>query len=135
MKILIVEDESKTAAFLKKGLTEQGYVVDVATDGEEGLRFIDSYKYDLLVIDVMMPKMDGLTFIERLRSSGCETLAMFLTARDSVSDKVRGLESGADVYLVKPFSFTEFLAQVKSLLRRSPQRLVEVFDWQIWKLI
>lgn len=124
MKVLVVEDESKTAAFIKKGLTENGYIVDVAINGEEGLLFAQSQSYDLLVIDVMMPKIDGWTLIERLRSSGCQTLALFLTARDSLSDRVRGLEAGADAYLVKPFAFTEFLAHVRSLLRRSSQNRV-----------
>lgn len=125
MKILVIEDETKTSAFIQKGLTEQGYIVDVAYDGEEGLHLAQTQNYDLLVIDVMMPKMDGWTVIEKLRASGSQTLALFLTARDSLSDRVRGLESGADAYLVKPFAFTEFLAQVKSLLRRSSQRMVE----------
>ncbi len=125
MKVLVVEDESKTAAFIKKGLIEHGYVVDVAVNGEEGFLFAQSQSYDLLVIDVMMPKVDGWTLIEKLRSSGCQTLALFLTARDSLSDRVRGLEAGADAYLVKPFAFTEFLAHVKTLLRRSSHRVVE----------
>ncbi|MGZ3773415.1 MAG: heavy metal response regulator transcription factor [Pseudobdellovibrionaceae bacterium] len=126
MKILVVEDEIKTATFIQKGLTEQGYVVDIASDGEEGLHYTQSQTYDLLVIDVMMPKIDGWTLIERLRKSGCQTLALFLTARDAVSDRVRGLESGADAYLVKPFAFSEFLAHVRSLLRRSPQRVTDI---------
>ncbi|MGE5085836.1 MAG: heavy metal response regulator transcription factor [Bacillota bacterium] len=125
MRILVIEDEVKAASFIEKGLTEQGYIVDVAHDGEEGFQLAMSRAYDLLVIDVMMPKMDGWTVIEKLRASGVHTLALFLTARDSLADRVRGLESGADAYLVKPFAFTEFLAQVKSLLRRSSARMVE----------
>lgn len=125
MKILVIEDEEKTAAFIQKGLSEQGYVVDVAVDGASGLDMALGQTYDLLIIDVMMPKIDGWTLIERLRSSGCHTLALFLTARDSLSDRVRGLEAGADAYLVKPFAFTELLAHVKSLLRRTTQRVVE----------
>jgi two-component system copper resistance phosphate regulon response regulator CusR len=125
LKILVIEDEIKTASFLEKGLSESGYIVDVAEDGEQGFHRAKTQSYDLLIIDVMMPKMDGWTLIENLRKSGVQTLALFLTARDSTSDRVRGLECGGDAYLVKPFSFTELLAQVRSLLRRSSSRATE----------
>ncbi|MGZ3744777.1 MAG: heavy metal response regulator transcription factor [Pseudobdellovibrionaceae bacterium] len=125
MKILVIEDEIKAAAFLQKGLTENGFVVDMVHNGEDGLFQAKNYSYDLLIIDVMMPKIDGWTLIERLRKSGCQTLALFLTARDSLDDRVRGLESGADAYLVKPFAFTELLAHVRTLLRRTSLRVVE----------
>lgn len=122
MKILLIEDEIKTAAFLQKGLSEQGYVVDAVSDGEEGYFRAQAQAYDLVILDVMMPKMDGWTVIEKLRQSGAQCMALFLTARDSLEDRVRGLESGADAYLVKPFAFTELLAQVRTLLRRSAGR-------------
>ena len=125
MKILVIEDEVKTASFLRKGLSESGFVVDVAEDGEQGFVQAQSQAYDLLIIDVMMPRMDGWTLIENLRKSGVQTLALFLTARDSISDRIRGLESGGDAYLAKPFSFTELLAQVRTLLRRSTNRVSE----------
>lgn len=127
MKILVVEDEAKTAAFLEKGLAEEGYSVDVTRDGEAGLHQALSGNYDLIILDVMMPKIDGWTLIERLRKSGSLTLTLFLTARDSIQDRVRGLDLGADAYLVKPFSFTELLANVRSLLRRAPGRLGDNF--------
>lgn len=123
MKILIVEDEVKTAAYLERGLTENGYVVDVVHDGQAGLEHCEAQQYDLIIMDVMMPKMDGWEFIRRLRATGSQTMAMFLTARDSTNDRVRGLDAGADAYLVKPFSFVELLAQVKTLLRRSGRNI------------
>lgn len=125
VKILVIEDEIKTAEFVQKGLTESGFVVDIVHNGEDGLSYAQTYSYDLLIIDVMMPKIDGWTLIERLRKSGCQTMALFLTARDSMTDRVRGLDAGADAYLVKPFAFTELLAHVRTLLRRSNQRVVE----------
>jgi two-component system copper resistance phosphate regulon response regulator CusR len=128
MKILIVEDEPKTASFLQKGLSEEGYVVDVVGDGQEGLERAQGFGYDLIVLDVMMPKMDGWTFIERLRSCGLSTMTLFLTARDSLADRVRGLDLGADAYLVKPFSFTELLATVRTLLRRSSGRMHDILQ-------
>ncbi|PWU12702.1 MAG: DNA-binding response regulator [Bdellovibrio sp.] len=119
MKILVVEDEVKTAQFLEKGITEQGYVVDVVHDGEEGLMLAQNRSYDLIVLDIMMPKLDGWSVISKLRSEGLSTLTLFLTARDSLEDRLRAHELGADAYLVKPFSFAELLANVRTLLRRS----------------
>jgi two-component system copper resistance phosphate regulon response regulator CusR len=126
MRILIVEDERRSREFLAKGLQEAGYVVDVAGDGEEGLQATRENDFDLIVLDVMLPVRDGWHVLEQLRTKGCETPVLFLTARDSVPDRVRGLELGADDYLVKPFAWTEFLARVRTLLRRSPVRTAEI---------
>jgi two-component system, OmpR family, copper resistance phosphate regulon response regulator CusR len=123
MRILLIEDEKKTAAFLARGLREGGFVVDVARDGEEGLERALSTRYDLLVVDIMLPKKDGWAVVAELRRSGFHTPILFLTARDSVRDRVKGLDLGADDYLVKPFAFSELLARVRSLLRRSPTDL------------
>jgi two-component system copper resistance phosphate regulon response regulator CusR len=125
MRILIVEDEKKTAAFLQKGLSESGFVADVAANGETGLDFALSTHYDLLILDVMLPERDGWSVLKHLRSSGAQMPVLFLTARDSVPDRVKGLELGADDYLVKPFAFSELLARVRTLLRRSPARSEE----------
>ncbi|MGZ3722305.1 MAG: heavy metal response regulator transcription factor [Bdellovibrionales bacterium] len=125
MKILIIEDEPKTAAFLEKGLSEEGYTVDVVSDGDEGLYRAQNHNYDLIILDVMIPKTDGWTVMERLRKAKINTLTLFLTARDSMQDRVRGLDLGADAYLIKPFSFTELLANVRSLLRRANGRAGE----------
>src|SRR6267142_5059869 len=126
MRILLIEDEKKTVAFLTKGLREDGFKVDVAMDGEAGLELARATQYDLLVVDVMLPKKDGWSVVTELRSAGVRTPVLFLTARDSVRDRVKGLELGADDYLVKPFAFSELLARVHSLLRRAPVRQPEV---------
>jgi two-component system copper resistance phosphate regulon response regulator CusR len=125
MRILVIEDEAKTAAFLQKGLGESGFVVDLAADGETGLDYALSASYDLLVLDVMLPKRDGWSVVTQLRRANIHTPVIFLTARDSVADRVKGLELGADDYLVKPFAFSELLARVRTLLRRSPVRQEE----------
>ncbi len=120
MKILLIEDEKKTVRFLAKGLREDGHVVNIAMDGDTGLELARATNHDLLIVDVMLPKKNGWTIVEELRSRGIRTPILFLTARDSVKDRVKGLELGADDYLVKPFAFSELLARVHSLLRRTP---------------
>jgi two-component system, OmpR family, copper resistance phosphate regulon response regulator CusR len=125
MKILVIEDEEKTAKFLKKGLSEAGYVVDVAADGLQGLHLALEVDFDLIILDVMLPGQDGWHVIARLREAGGKALVLMLTARDTVHERVRGFELGADDYLVKPFAFSELLARVRSLLRRSNARAQE----------
>ena len=126
MKVLIVEDELKSAAYLRKGLSEHGYVADVAANGEDGLYLALNSDYDLLILDVMLPQRDGWSVMSELRRSGRETPVLFLTARDSVPDRVKGLELGADDYLIKPFAFSELLARVRTILRRAPVRRSEM---------
>ncbi len=117
MRVLVIEDEQKTADYLRKGLTEHGYVVDVARDGIDGKHLATEGEYDLIVLDLMLPGIDGYEVLTALRQTR-ETPVLMLTARDKVEDRVRGLQSGADDYLVKPFAFSELLARVQALLRR-----------------
>ncbi|HUW37804.1 MAG TPA: heavy metal response regulator transcription factor [Rhodocyclaceae bacterium] len=118
MRVLIVEDEAKTGDYLRQGLMEAGYLVDLARDGLDGLHLATSETYDLAVLDVMLPGIDGWQVLAGIRKAGKEMPVLFLTARDEVDDRVKGLELGADDYLVKPFAFSELLARVRSLLRR-----------------
>jgi two-component system copper resistance phosphate regulon response regulator CusR len=126
MRILLVEDDRRSREFLARGLTEEGYIVDVAADGEDGLHQALDRDYDLIVLDVMLPKRDGWNVLSTLRAKGKSVPVLFLTARDTVPDRVKGLELGADDYLVKPFAWAEFTARIKTLLRRGPSRPAEV---------
>ena len=119
MRLLIVEDEPKVARFVERGLREEHFAVDVAVDGESGLDLALVHDYDLVVLDVMLPKKDGFEVLEALRAARRPCKVLMLTARDSVKDRVRGLDGGADDYLVKPFAFAELLARVRALLRRA----------------
>ena len=118
MRILIVEDELKTLSYLSKGLSEAGYEIFTAADGDSGLELAMRSDFDLLILDVMLPKREGWSIIEELRKAGRQALTLFLTARDGLDDRIKGLDLGADAYLVKPFAFSELLAHVRSLLRR-----------------
>ncbi len=118
MKLLIVEDEPKTGNYLRQGLIEAGYVVDLACNGVDGLHLADSGEYQLVILDVMLPGLDGWNVLSRLREAGWQVPVLFLTARSSIADRVQGLELGADDYLAKPFAFAELLARVRTLLRR-----------------
>jgi two-component system copper resistance phosphate regulon response regulator CusR len=126
VKILVVEDEAKAAAYLRKGLSENGFVVDVAGRGDDGLHRALTGEYDLVILDVMLPGRDGWSVLQELRQAGKQTPVLFLSARDSVQSRVKGLELGADDYLVKPFAFSELLARVRSILRRGPARQADV---------
>ena len=119
MRILVVEDELKTAAFLKKGLSEAGYDVETAADGETGFEIATKNHFDLAIVDVMLPKKDGWALVTELQQHGVRLPILFLTARDSITDRIKGLDLGADDYIVKPFAFPELLARVRSLLRRA----------------
>ena len=119
MRVLLVEDEKNVAAFIKKGLEEEFYTVDVAEDGDDGLLMALSSDYDLMIFDIMLPGMNGIELCRKLRDRGVKKPVLMLTAIDSVQSKVEGLESGADDYLTKPFAFSELLARLKALLRRS----------------
>lgn len=119
MRILVVEDERRLSDVIKKGLTEDGFAVDRAFDGEEGLYLAESEEYDLIVLDLMIPKIDGITICRTLRNRKIKTPILMLTAKTQVEDKVKGLESGADDYLTKPFAYAELKARIQSLIRRS----------------
>ncbi|CAK8711973.1 Stage 0 sporulation A-like protein [Candidatus Electronema halotolerans] len=119
MKILVVEDERRLTALLKKGLEENAFVVDVCYDGAEGLYLVETSPYDAVVLDVMMPKMDGFTMLRRMREQGLETPVIMLTARGEVDNRIKGLNTGADDYLPKPFDFAELLARLTAIIRRN----------------
>jgi heavy metal response regulator len=133
MRVLVVEDELRVRSFLERGLQEAGFAVDVASDGETGLRLALVNPYDAIVLDLMLPKRDGLSVLRELRSAGRATPVLVLTARDEVDDRVRGLDAGADDYLPKPFAFAELLARLRALLRRGTARpsLIEIDDLRI----
>jgi len=134
MRILVIEDESKTAKFLKKGLDEAGFVISVASDGMDGLHLALEIDFDLIILDVMLPLLDGWQVLARFRGANRKAPVLMLTARDAVHERVCGFELGADDYLVKPFAFSELLARVRSLLRRStprPQETICMADLEI----
>jgi DNA-binding response OmpR family regulator len=124
--MLLVEDEKGVANFIKKGLEEEHYTIDHAVDAEEGLSFVSSNQYDLIILDIMLPGMSGIDLCREIRKKGVQSPVMMLTARDTIDDKVTGLDSGADDYMTKPFSFDEFLARVRALLRRKQDKLTEL---------
>jgi two-component system copper resistance phosphate regulon response regulator CusR len=125
MKILIIEDEAKTREYLHQGLAEAGFTVDVTRSGLDGHHLAMTERYDLIILDVMLPDIDGWRILQALREAGRKVPVLFLTARDSVNDRVKGLELGADDYLVKPFAFAELLARVRTLLRRGASPATE----------
>ena len=120
LKILLVEDDEQTAAYIAKGLRERGHTVDRADNGRDGLQFVTGERYDVMIVDRMLPRMDGLSLVKAARGAGVTTPALFLTTMGGVDDRVAGLEAGADDYLVKPFAFAELLARVSALARRPP---------------
>jgi two-component system copper resistance phosphate regulon response regulator CusR len=134
MRILVIDDEVKTSAFLKKGFSERSITADVAGEGEEGLHRALTGEYDLIILDVMLPKLDGWSVIAELRKRGKETPVIMLTARDAVPDRIRGLELGVDDYLVKPISFLELYARIRTILRRGStlkQEVLRVADLEV----
>jgi heavy metal response regulator len=126
MRILVIEDEDKVASFIKRGLEEERYAVDVASDGDEGMALAELAPYDVIVLDLMLPGMNGFQILKRLRDDGVATPVSILTARNAVDDKIRGLDLGADDYLTKPFAFAELLARVRALLRRGQPQVSPV---------
>ncbi|HEX9611737.1 MAG TPA: response regulator transcription factor [Gemmatimonadales bacterium] len=129
MKLLVVEDDRKVASFIEQGLREEGYAVDVAKDGEEATMMAHVYEYDMIVLDVMLPKKTGLQLATELRREGRKTPVLMLTARDTTEDVVRGLDAGADDYLTKPFKFDELLARVRALVRRGGSGRMELLSY------
>jgi two-component system OmpR family response regulator len=121
MRILVVEDDKKIASFVANGLKQSGFAVDHAADGEDGLIRAQTVAYDAAVVDVMLPKLDGLSLVQQLRAAGAQTPVLILSAKASVDDRVRGLQAGGDDYLTKPFAFSELLARIQALLRRASQ--------------
>lgn len=126
MRILVIEDEKKIADFIKRGLQEEGYAVDVAGDGEAGYMMIHDNEYDVVVLDLLLPKMDGIALCKKIRKEKIDVPIIMLTAKTSVDDRVTGLDSGANDYLTKPFAFEELLARIRALLRKGPYRLTKL---------
>jgi two-component system OmpR family response regulator len=121
MRVLVVEDDKKIASFVVKGLKQSGFAVDHSADGEEGLFMAQSVNYDAIIVDLMLPKLDGLSLIQKLRAQGSRVPVLILSAKASVDDRVKGLQAGGDDYLTKPFAFSELLARVQALIRRASQ--------------
>ncbi len=134
MRLLVVEDERKVASFIRKGLEEEGYAVDVAPDGRTGLQMALDGVHDLIILDLQLPKLDGISLLAQLRKSGVSTPVLLLTVRAAIEDKVLGLDSGADDYLTKPFAFQELVARIRALLRRqaaTPETVLQVADLEL----
>ncbi|MBE9178876.1 response regulator transcription factor [Oculatella sp. LEGE 06141] len=129
MKLLLVEDDERIADALVEDLTDQNYTIDVAHNGRSAWEMLDAFAYDLILLDVMLPEIDGITLCRELRSQRCDTPILMLTARDTISDKVMGLDAGADDYMVKPFDLEELSARIRSLLRRGGGSLPPIFEW------
>jgi DNA-binding response OmpR family regulator len=130
MKVLLVEDEAKVANFISKGLQEEGYNVDVAYDGKKGLELLKEFNYDIVLLDLMIPEVDGLQLLKNIRSWGIHTPVLIITAKSSKEDVVKGLDMGSDDYLTKPFSFEELLARVRALLRRSRKADTHILEYK-----
>jgi len=134
MRILLVEDDKKLAGYLQKGLTEEQYAVDVYHDGGSGVYWAKKFDYDVIILDIMLPVKDGMTVCKEIREKGIVTPVIMLTAKDTVEDKIKGLDLGADDYLAKPFSFDELLARIRALLRRAQKyktRILKVADLEL----
>ncbi|MDP3561151.1 MAG: heavy metal response regulator transcription factor [Legionellaceae bacterium] len=128
MRVLIVEDNITTANYLSQGLKENYFIPDVALDGQEGLFLVSNHNYDVIILDIMLPYIDGWTLIKKIREMNIKTHILCLTAKDAIDDRVKGLELGADDYLIKPFAFTELLARIRTLLRRSQPHSIEILE-------
>lgn len=129
MKVLLVEDEIGIAQFIHQGLNESGYVVDIASDGSKGLHFVELVTYDLIILDLMLPKVDGFEFLKEIRKRKIHNPILVLTARQALEDRIKGLDLGADDYLVKPFAFSELLARLRALQRRPPLQIDTVLKF------
>ncbi|NJM72893.1 MAG: response regulator transcription factor [Scytonema sp. RU_4_4] len=134
MKILLVEDDERIAEALAEALTDQHYAVDIASDGEVGLEFVETFPYDLIVLDLMLPKLDGIRLCQQLRQKSYSMPILMLTAKDTSTDKVIGLDAGADDYVVKPFDLSELMARIRALLRRVNTTLLLVLEWENLRL-